>query len=52
MAPGTWNAPGENDTAAAAGAVAYCSRLPTTPTRAKGADAPDLPGVHTLEEGE
>ena len=52
MASGTWNAPGENDTVAAAGGVTYCSRLPTAPTRAKGTHAPDLPAVRTVEDGE
>ena len=52
MVPGTWSAPGENDTAAAAGGVPYCSRLQTAPTRAKGTDAPDLPAVRISERGE
>lgn len=50
MAPGTWNAPGENDTVASAGGVAYCSRLQTVPSCAKG--MPDLPAVRTVEQGD
>lgn len=53
MAPGTWNAPGENYTVATAGGgVEYCSRLQTAPTCAKGIDATDLPAVRTSEQGE
>jgi len=38
MAPGTWNAPGENDTVASAGGVAYCRRPRPTLTRSSSAD--------------
>lgn len=51
MVPGTWNAPGENDTVAAASGVAHCCRLQTVPTRIKGTHAPDLRAVRTFEEG-
>lgn len=52
MAPGTWNAPGENDTVASASGLAYCRRLISTLTRSNGVDLPDVPPVGTLERGE
>jgi len=39
MAPGTWNAPGENDAVASAGGVAYCRQPKRTQTRLSGAHA-------------
>ena len=52
MAPGTWNAPQENDTVAWAGGVAYCSRPMSALTRSNGSDPPDMPPGCTLEQGE
>jgi hypothetical protein len=52
MAPGTWNAPGENDTVALAGGVAYCKRPKSAMTRCSGAEVPDRSPACTLEWGE
>lgn len=52
MAPGTWNAPQENDTVASALGVAYCSRPISALTRSDGADPADRSLVCTLERGE
>lgn len=51
MAPGTWNAPGENNTVAVASGVAYCSRIQITSTRCESAAARVLRSVCTLEQG-
>ena len=40
MAPGTWSAPGENDTVAWAGGAAYCTRSRTALTGWTSLSAP------------
>ena len=53
MAPGTWNAPGENGTVASAGGVAYCSRPKQALTcSSRAADPTDTPPVCGWEWGE
>jgi hypothetical protein len=52
MAPGTWNAPGENYTVAWASGVACCSRPKSAVTRSNDFDSPDMPPGCTLERGE
>jgi hypothetical protein len=51
MAPGTWNAPGENALASASGA-AYCDRSRGALTRFDSADAAELAAGWALERGE
>lgn len=52
MAPGTWNAPEENNTVAVASGVACCSRTQIPRARSESATAPLLRSVCTLEAPE
>jgi hypothetical protein len=52
MAPGRWNAPGENDTVAVASGAVHCGQSQIAPTRSASDGARDLRATGTWEQGE